>query len=227
MKIYAEGKNIPTYAFGSLFTQGEHYADTISFYVDRTHNGCDLMDCSFAIRGLTSDGWEVQQVLLPVLAGDGLIRLDWNVADYFTQNAGELQLELRASRTVEEVTQIVLKYIMQPVTVRPTPSGNNGPLPETAEQAVSLITAAASTGTQQINAAAADGESAINASIDEIEAIIADYPIDEVTARLDRIEADTAVYLARPEVIPVTRTQYDSTAHKQNALYIITEEDTV
>ena len=35
MEIYAKGKNIPTYDFGDLFIQGERFADTIVFVVDR------------------------------------------------------------------------------------------------------------------------------------------------------------------------------------------------
>jgi hypothetical protein len=238
MIIYAEGKNIPTYAFGELFTQGEHCADTITFLIGRTYNGFDLMECDFAMRGLTSGGYEVQQDLTPTASEGDMISLDWSVADTFTLNSGELQLELRVSKVVDGESQLVIKFIMQPVYVRPTPNGSNGPLPETAEQAVSLISAAASagrqavefaaaTGTNAVETAAADGAAVIDAKTAAIEAEMDAYPIASVTARLDQMEADTAIYLARPEVIPVTRSQYDSIAHKQNALYVITREDTI
>jgi hypothetical protein len=48
-----------------------------------------------------------------------------------------------------------------------------------------------------------------------------DFDLEEVEARLDQMEEDTQTYLARPEVIPVTRAEYESIIHKQNSLYVI------
>ncbi|MBR2282797.1 MAG: hypothetical protein IJ874_00030 [Ruminococcus sp.] len=203
MKVKADGKNIATYAFGNLFIQGEKLADTIAISIDRYHDGTDLSECSFCIRGQTENGYEVQQTLIPVI-GEDTITLSWCVSDSFTLNSGRLMLELRASRTDENDNDtLVLKYNMQPVSVKPTPSGSNGPLPETAEQAVS-----------EINAAAAAGLDALSEKMDS-------FPIDEVTARLDAMDGNIAVFLARPEVIPMTAAEYAASVHKANSLYVI------
>ena len=207
MKVTANGKNIPTHAFGELFIQGEKLADTIEFVVDRYYGGSDLGGCTFCIRGLTEDGWELNQTLLPVIL-DNEIHLSWRVSDNFTGRAGKLRLELRASRTGEnEEELLILKYRMPPVTVAPTIAGPNGPVPETAEQAVS-----------QINEAVAEG---LEALIEEQES----FDLDEVRARLDAMDAAIAVFLARPEVIPMTAAEYASSVHKENALYVIIGED--
>jgi len=206
MEIYAKGKNIPTYAFGNLFTQGENLADEIVFVVGRYYCGKDLSLCTFAVRGVTGDNWEADQVL-PMLVDVDTIRLIWRVADTFTYNAGKLRLELRASELIEGEPHTVIKYHMQPVMVAPTVSGQNGPLPETAEQAVS-----------EINAAVGDGLSAIQQKID-------DFDLDSVLQRLDGIDSDINALYARPEVIPLTRAQYDALVRKESALYVIIEED--
>lgn len=39
------------------------------------------------------------------------------------------------------------------------------------------------------------------------------------------MEEDTAVYLARPEVVILTKNQYDSITHKESVLYVIVEEE--
>jgi len=203
MEIYANGKNIPSYPFGHLFTQGENYADKIIFYIDRYYNGIDLYTCHFAIRGLTEHGWECSQILHPQLAQNDKISLTWQVTEVFTYDSGKLILEIRAVYVHDEQQHIVVKYNIPPVYVNPTVNGNNGPMPDTAEQAVNEIVSATSQG------------------LSEIQELIDDFDIDSVSLRLDRVESDTAIYLARPEVIPVTQEQYDSIAHKQNALYVI------
>lgn len=203
MEVYAKGKNIPTYQFGKLFIQGEKFADTINFILDRTYNGTDLAECSFCIKGLTSEHWEVEQILPYIqLIGSDKIRLEWRVSDDFTFNYGELQLELRASMG----EAVIIKYDMPPVCVKPAVNGRNSPLPETVEQAVSQITNAAAQGLAQI------------------QQLIDSFDLETVSARLDRIEEDTATYLARPEVIAMTRSEYEAAVHKPNSLYVITEE---
>ena len=205
MEIYAKGKNIPTYDFGDLFIQGERFAVTIVFVVDRVYSGIDLAGCAFIMSGVTSEGWQAVQALSKEI-GEDKIRLTWNVSEDFTLNSGQLRLSLRASEEYGSEDHIV-KYSMQPVNVLPVPNGRNGPLPETAEQLIS-----------QINEAAAAGLESIQEEIDA-------FDLEAVEARLDQIEADTATYLARPEVIPMTQEEYDRTVHKQNSLYVIIEED--
>ena len=214
MEIYAKGENIPTYAFANLFTQGENFADIIRFVVDRYYCGKDLSMCTFTIRGLTSGNWEVSQNLLMELVTEDKITLRWKVADTFTHNAGNLKLELRASETVSETDYTIIKYSMADVNVAETPAGQNGPLPETSEQAVSEINEAVGNGIAELTSETAADMALLQQKMD-------DFDLEEVEARLDQMEEDTQTYLARPEVIPVTRAEYESIIHKQNSLYVI------
>ena len=187
MRINANGKNIPTHAFGELFVQGEKMAEVIEFVIDRFYNGTDLGLCTFCIRGLTDDGYESEQALLPMVT-DEEIELCWRVSDSFTVSPGKLRLELRANRTdsLSGEDMLVVKYRMPPVNVAPTVAGTNGPVPETAEQAVS-----------QINNAVSEG---LNALRTEMES----FGLDTVKARLDAMEAAIAAFPARQEATPTT-----------------------
>ena len=205
MEIFARGKNIPTYPFGSLFTQGENLADVIVFVVDRYYCGKDLSLCTFAVRGVTEDNWEADQVL-PLEVDVNTIRLIWRVSSNFTYNSGKLRLELRGSELIDGEPHTVIKYNMPPVEVAPTISGQNGPLPETAEQAVS-----------EINEAVGEGLIVIQQKIDS-------FDLSAVEQRLDGIDSEISALRARPKIIPLTRAQYDALAHKEEALYVITEE---
>lgn len=119
MEIYAKGKTISTHSFGSLFTQGEHFADVIHIIVDRYYCGKDLSLCTFVLRGITAENQETEQLLTQEVT-DTKIRLTWHVTENFTQSSGRLLLELRASETIDDHNYMVIKYHMQPVTVRPT-----------------------------------------------------------------------------------------------------------
>ena len=206
MELIAQGKNIPTYPIGNLFIQGEYYADTIYIVVDRFYNGWDLSECNFAIKGETESGEMIASALLFEMQEDKL-RLEWKVSGLFTQNSGRLKLELTASLVSEDATRCIVRYDMASVSVKPSLTGTNEVIPDTAEQTIS-----------QVNQATADGLSQIRA---EIEA----FDIDSVSRRLDVMEDACMTFLARPEVIAVTQEEYDSSEHKQNSLYIITKED--
>lgn len=212
MEIFALGKNIPTYSFGRLFVQGEHCADRITFVVDKSYGGSDLSECDFCMIGISGEKWEVCQMLTPVVCG-GKIKLDWTVSNTFTQNSGKLELELRASKNDE----LVLKYDMQPVYVKPALNGENAPLPDVSEQMISDIAAAAAQGVEDVGAAKSSAMSELQQKMDE-------FGLEETGARLDRMEADTAVYLARPEVIALTREEYESLTPKSDSLYVIVTE---
>ncbi len=201
MTIHSTGKNIPTYAISNLLIQGERAADTVTFVLDRFYEGTDLSSCTFCIRGLNEEGYEIEQTLLPV-TGDDSISLEWLIGSDFAVCSGILKLELRANRGEE----LVLKYNMQPVFVKPGISGINAPLPETAEQAIN-----------QINAAVAEG-------LEELNAAMEDFDLETVKYRLDQMDRGIAEMLARPEVIPVTAEDYGMIAHKQNSLYVIIKE---
>ncbi len=206
MEVFANGKNIPTYSFGNLFTQGERFADTIDIIIDRFYNDTDMNEYSFLMTGLTEDGWEVNQVIGERRATVDKVRIKWKVSGDFTVNSGKLQLELRAYYMKDGEAHIVVKYNMPAVYVNPSTNGKNGSLPETFEQTVGNITYATE-----------EGLRAIQEKIDS-------FNIDDVSRRLDNMEADTAVYLARPEVIAVTQKEYDSSEHKKNSLYVIIKE---
>ena len=203
MEIYAEGKNIPTYPFGSLFVQGEQFAEEIFFIVDRFYNGYDLAEAAFCMRGLTDEGWEVQQTVRIAETGEQKLKLRWLVNEDFTINSGILCLEMRADLD----NYLILKYIMQPIIVRPTINGENGPLPETVEQVI-----------QAINEASAQG-------LEDIQSAIDSFDISAVEERIDTVLSQAEILVARPEVIPMKRSEYIAAQHKQNALYVITEED--
>lgn len=206
MVLTAQGKNIPTYPIGSLFIQGEKYADTIYIVIDRFYNGWDLSECSFAIKGETESGEAVTSALL-FETQENKLRLEWRVSGLFTQRAGKLLLELTASLVEGDITRCIVRYDMAPVAVKPAITGTNEVIPDTAEQTIS-----------QVNQAAADGLSQIRA---EIEA----FDIDSVSRRLDVMEDACMTFLARPEVVAVTQEEYDSSEHKENSLYIIIRED--
>ncbi|MDE6092830.1 MAG: hypothetical protein K2G14_07020 [Ruminococcus sp.] len=207
MEVIANGKNIPTYSFGNLFTQGENLADSINIVVDRFYNDIDLSDYSFMMKGVTEDGWEINQAIYLQRTGASKINLTWRVSGDFTINSGKLQLELGAYYRKNSEIYSIIKYNMPAVYVNPSPNGKNGPLPETCEQAVGNITVAT-----------VEGLKSIQEKID-------DFNLDEVKNRLDSMEADTAVYLARPEVVALTQKQYDSCEHKKNVLYVIIKEN--
>lgn len=212
MEVYAQGKNIPTYSFAHLFVQGENCADTLTFVVDGSYGGNDLSSCDFCIVGISDERWESRQVLLPEICGDK-IRLSWKVSNTFTQNSGKLELELRASRGDE----LVLKYEMEPVYVRAALSGENAPTPDMAEQVISDIMRTAADGM-------ADVAEAKNSALNELQTKMDEFGLEETEERLDKMEADTAVYLARPEVIALTQAEYDRLTPKTDSLYVIIQE---
>lgn len=206
MELIAQGKNIPTYPIGSLFIQGERFADTVYIIIDRFYGGWDLSECSFALKGETENGEIVSSALL-FEALETTIRLEWKVSDLFVKNAGRLMLELKASKVTGDTVNCIVKYDMPPVFVKPALSGTNEVLPDTAEQVISQVDQAVSDGLAEIQA--------------EIEA----FDLDSVNNRLDVMEEACTTFLSRPEVIAVTRQEYNSTEHKENSLYVIIGED--
>ena len=212
MEVFAQGKNIPTYSFGRMFVQGEHCADKITFMVDKNYSGNDLSECNFSIIGISDGKWEICQILTPVVCNDK-IKLEWTVSNNFTQNSGKLELELRASKN----DSLILKYDMQPVYVKPALNGENAPLPDASDQIISDITAAAVQGIEDI-------DDAKNAALGNLQQKMDEFGLEATEERLDKMEADTAVYLARPEVVALTREEYESITVKADSLYVIVTE---
>lgn len=202
MEIYANGKNIPTYPFSRLFRQGEKFADTITIIVDRYYGENDLSMCSFVMRGVNENNEEALQPLIPDVSDYSLI-FRWNVSESFTAASGKLSLELRASKTDEnDEPLLIMKYSMESVTVTESPSGENIPLPSASEQIISEIAEAANFYIEQLMG----------------------FDIEAVNNRLDAMDTGIAEFLARPEVIPITQSEYDVTPHKRDALYVIVKE---
>lgn len=206
MELTAQGKNIPTYPIGNLFTQGECFADTIYITVDRYYDRWDLSECSFSIKGETESG-EVITAALLFKPMETKLRVIWQVSDLFVKNAGRLMLELKASNVINGTVKCVVKYDMPPVYVKPALEGTNEILPDTSEQIIG-----------QVNKAAADGLAEIRAEIDA-------FDLDLVNQRLDNMDSACETFLGRPEVIAMTQEEYDSSEHKSNSLYIIIKED--
>lgn len=228
MNVFSRGKNIPTYSFGNLFIQGEKFADTINFSLERFYNNSDIGDYKFMITGLTEDGFEVSQVIIPEVE-DNTVNLEWNVSENFTARAGKLRLELRAFKETDGEINTIMKYDMSPVNVKPTINGINEPIPETSEQFINNMAVVTGECLEQlqdsVNSANVALQDVVNNFNVWVQGQINSFNLEETKNRLDRMEADTAVYLARPEVIPVTRSQYNSTVHRKNVLYVITGED--
>lgn len=212
MEVFAQGKNIPTYSFGRMFVQGEHCADIITFVVDKNYGGNDLSECVFSIIGISNGKWEICQLLTPAVCKDK-IKLEWQVNNNFTQNSGKLELELRASKN----DTLILKYDMQPVYVKPTLNGENAPLPDASDQIISDITAAAAQGIADIG-------DAKNAALGNLQQKMDEFGLEATEERLNKMQTDTAVYLARPEVIAITREEYESITVKADSLYVIVTE---
>lgn len=202
MNIYANGKNIQSYPFSSLFVQGERLADTIFFYVARQYEGNDLSACSFMIRGLNENNEEAIQPLIPSDSGD-YICLEWKVTDYFTAVSGKLELEIRAVKEKNNETQLLVKYTMPPVFVKSSPTGENTPLPDTTEQSINAVTTAAADGVAQIQAA---GE---------------ELQLDALKDRLDSMDINITRFLSYPKIVPITQQEYAYESHNSNDLYVI------
>ena len=118
---------------------------------------------------------------------------------------------------------------MSPVNVKPTINGNNEPLPETNEQFINTMAVFTGECLEQLQNSVNSANVALQEIVNNfnvwVQGQLNSFNLEEIKNRLDSMEADTAVYLARPEVIPVTRSEYDSIEHKKNALYVITGEE--
>ncbi|MDE6035515.1 MAG: hypothetical protein K2G36_06355 [Ruminococcus sp.] len=228
MDIFAKGKNIPTYSFGNLFVQGEKFADTINILLGRFYNNADISGYNFMIVGVNEDGYEANQVIMPEVTDYNTVRIRWRVSEDFTRRSGKLRLELRAFEEADGVINTVIKYDMSPVTVKPTVDGKNESLPDTNEQFINRMAIVTGECLEQlqdsINRANLQLQEIVNNFNVWVQGQINAFNIEDTKRRLDSMEADTAVYLARPEIIPVTRKEYDTIEHKKNSLYVITGE---
>lgn len=159
--LKAIGKTIDTLPLASLFSQEEKYADTVQIEVDRFYGTHDLAGFSFLLRGVTPSGGETECMLTKTVREETLL-LSWTVSEDFTSEPGELQLDLAACHYAEgddpseDEPDVVLRYQMPPVRVRPLPDAMH--TLDTQSYTVFLL---------QVRAAAEEGIAEMTALTDE------------------------------------------------------------
>ena len=163
MMLKAIGKYIDTTPIADLLSQDETRTDTIVFEVDRFHDGLDLSEFSFMIRGITESGGETQSALR-VETEDTVLHLYWTVDALFTTEAGRLALDLFGYYYQNEVPDLtqppdrILRYQLPDVTVRGLPD-SDAKLESRSYTAFLLeVRAAADAAIEEINALVADFE---------------------------------------------------------------------
>lgn len=247
MVLKANGKLIDTLPIHSLFSQEEHYADTIVFEVARFHNGMDLAEFTFAIRGVTPSGGETQTALA-MQVQEQTLRLLWEVSDQFTAEGGTLRLDLfafryddpEADRTTTPPDH-VLRYQLPDVEVHPLPESEGTldsksytafllEVKETAEDAITVM-----------NGIVSDfeaGAAAYDARLTTVEKQSAanDVQIETLQERhaalSERVTSnETGIALLREDiaahtpVVPLTQAEYDAIASPAPlTVYVIYEE---
>ena len=212
--LKAIGKCIDTLPISRLFSQGEHLADTVIIEVDRFHDGEDLSGWTFLMRGVTTSGGETETILEKT-AEEQTIRLTWKVDKSFTTEAGTLELDLIAYRSVAETPAQILRYQLPPVQVIGQP-GNEETLDtksyteflievrETAENAIAEITEVVNGYKSELSGLYEDRIAALESAVQQLQtAVAAMTPISILTQE---------AYDALPEPDPET-------------LYVITASD--
>ncbi len=169
MKLKAIGKCIDTLPIANLLSQEERLADTVTFEVDRYHNGMDLAEFTFMIRGVTESGGETESALT-VQVQEELLLLSWTVNDRFTAEGGKLALDLYAYRdaagadAAAEPPECILRYQLPSVEVRRLPESDS--ILETHSYTDFLL---------EVKATANDAIAAMEAIKAEFEAAAADF----------------------------------------------------
>lgn len=131
MVLKAQHKYIDTSPIAHLFINGEKNADIINFEVDRFYNGIDLTACDFILRAVNASQNLIGQILEKAL-NDDCISLKWTVNEYFTAIDGKLLLEIRAVSG----ENLILKYVLNPVYVKSSATGEGLPSLDTVEKAL-------------------------------------------------------------------------------------------
>ncbi|MDE6088983.1 MAG: hypothetical protein K2G25_11460 [Oscillospiraceae bacterium] len=89
------GKFIDTTPLRNRLTQGESLVDVVFFYLDRYCHYQDLLNFLFVIRGILPSGKQVEAVLAVDNYVSGIVAC-WKIKKEFTEEAGELLLDLCA-----------------------------------------------------------------------------------------------------------------------------------
>lgn len=131
MIINANKKYIDTSNIAHLLINGEKNADIINFEVDRYYHGIDLSTCDFILRAVNENQNLIDQTLDKSIFDD-VINLKWTINEYFTAVDGKLLLEIRAI----DGDNLILKYVMSPIYVKSSATGEGLPSLDTVEKAL-------------------------------------------------------------------------------------------
>lgn len=131
MVLQANQKYIDTSRIAHLLVNGEKNADVITFQVDRYYHDIDLSTCEFILRAVNENQNLIDQTLEKSINNDAII-LKWVINEYFTAVDGKLLLEIRAI----EGDNLILKYVMSPIYVKSSATGEGLPSLDTVEKAL-------------------------------------------------------------------------------------------
>jgi hypothetical protein len=129
--LIAHNKYIDTSSIAHLLINGEKNADTIKIQVDRLYHEVDLADCDFILRAVNENQNLIDQTLSKSIGEENIV-LAWVINEYFTAVDGKLLLEIRAVQG----ENLILKYVMSPIYVKSSATGEGLPLLDTVEKAL-------------------------------------------------------------------------------------------
>ena len=131
MILKANQKYIDTSNIAHLLVNGEKNIDIINIQVDRYYHDIDLSTCEFILRAVNENQNLIDQTLDKSIFEDN-ITLKWTINEYFTAIDGKLLLEIRAI----EGDNLILKYVMSPIYVKSSATGEGLPSLDTVEKAL-------------------------------------------------------------------------------------------
>lgn len=131
MILKANKKYIDTSSIAHLLVNGEKNADIINFEVDRYYHDIDLSNCEFFLRAVNENQNLIDQTLEKSVSDNNII-LQWTINEYFTAVDGKLLLEIRAIQG----DNLILKYVMSPIYVKSSTTGEGLPSLNTVEKAL-------------------------------------------------------------------------------------------
>lgn len=99
--LRGHGKFVDTTPLRNKLTQGDALVDFVIFRLERYYNHRDLLDFLFVIRGILPSGKQVESVLAVDTYSSDII-VCWKVGKEFTEEAGELTLDLCAYAYLDE-----------------------------------------------------------------------------------------------------------------------------
>ncbi len=217
MVLKAIGKWIDTLPIRDLLSQEEAMADAVTFEIDRFHDGKDLAEFAFWMRGVTESGGETESPLAMEML-ETVIRLHWLVNGHFTVEAGTLSLDLYGCRyaenadPAEDPPDSIIRFQLPAIYVRGLPESDS--ILERHSYTDFLL---------EVKAAVNDGIDMIEAETAAFEEKIPDYD-----AQMTHLE-DKQEHLEHrmDAIIPIsvmTEEEYDALESPDDGtLYVLTE----